>query len=83
MKTMVKWILALVGLIALALIFPLVREIFDFAEGNGTSGMLPDAGGTTRNDALLTFMPIFGPVVLFVGIILYVVVSRNKGEGGT
>lgn len=79
MQTMVKWVLALVGLIALALIFPLVRDVFDFAEGNGTVGMLPSAGGTTRNDALLTFMPIYGPVVLFIGIILYVVVSRNKG----
>lgn len=83
MSTMIKWILAFIGLITLAMIFPFIREIYDYAEGNTTHpGMLMNAGGDATNDAFLTFLPIGIPVVIFISVLIYAVVGRNKNEGG-
>ena len=79
---MIKWLVGFIGLIALAFLFPFVREVYDYAEGNGT-GILYAAGGTTTNDAIMAFLPIGIPVILFVGIIIYAVIGRNKNEGGS
>ncbi len=90
MSTIFKLVFGLIGLITLAMVFPLVRQVYDVAEDNGTgagTGILyyiggVATGGTTTNNAFLAFAPIGVPVMLFIVIIIYVVKSRNKGEGG-
>jgi hypothetical protein len=81
MSTAFKWLFALIGLIVLALIFPFVRDVYDFAAGNGT-GFFYAAGGNATNNSFAMFFPILGPLVLFVAIILYAVRKSNSKEGG-
>ena len=90
MSTIFKAVLGLIGLITLAMVFPLTRQVYDVAEDNGTGpgtgilyfiGGIP-TGGTTTNNAFLAFLPIGIPVMLFIVIIIYVVKGRSKGEGG-
>jgi len=90
MTTMLKLILSIIGLITIAMVFPFIREVYDFAENNGTgagTGILyyiggAATGGTETNNALLTFLPIGIPVILFISIMIYAIVGQNKGERG-
>ena len=85
MNSVLKWVVSLVGLIVLAIFFPLVREFFSVMAGGGT-GMLylvgTDALGnpiyeSSRNVSLIRFTPYLFPVVFFVAIILYVVTKKG------
>jgi hypothetical protein len=82
MTTLVKGMVAIVGLITLAYIFPMVKKIFDWVADNGTgvgTGILYTAGGAATNNSIIMFLPILGPIIFFVAIIIYVVVS-GRGE---
>lgn len=89
MQTFFKAILGLIALIMLAYIFPIVKEFYDAAAGNGT-GMLYFSGNTTgyvpigtpRNNTLVAFLPYIVPVAIFVAILLFVIVGRNEDQGG-
>ena len=75
-----KFLLAFVGLLVLATVFPFTKSVFDSVSDNGT-GALYAAGGTSTNNAFITFLPIGIPIMFFVFILLYVIKSRSS-QGG-
>jgi len=88
MVGILKAVVALVGLITLAIYFPFIHGVFDLAAGNSTNpGMLyltsTNATGhavytESRNTILIRFGVYIWPVIFFVAIIIYVVTTRGR-----
>ena len=79
MTTIMKMVLAVVALIALAFVFPTINWVYDWADSNGT-GILHQMGGSDTNDALLLSLVFVIPAIIIVAIIIFVARRQKAGQ---